>query len=194
MKATATAINLQFTTKDKPVILLSLELSRRQALEAINELQEILGRGKKLVVEIKQYRKQRSLDANAYLWVLCQKIAEALHTTKELVYQKAVREVGQFEILPIREDAVETWVERWGSKGLGWFAEVLDDSKLHGYKKVISYYGSSVYDTHEMSVLIDEIVSQCQELGIETLPPDELESLKALWKAEIQDTKADGRS
>jgi len=69
----------------------------------------------------------------------------------------------------------------WSSKGLGWFAEVLDDSKLPGYKKIIAYYGSSVYDTREMSILIDEIVSQAKELNIETLPPDEVESLKALW-------------
>jgi len=138
-------------------------------------------KGKQLSVEVKQYRQKRSLDANSYLWVLCQKIAEVIRSTKELVYQKTIREVGQFEILPIREDAVETFIDRWSSKGLGWFAEVLDDSKLPGYKKIIAYYGSSVYDTREMSILIDEIVSQAKELNIETLPPDEVESLKALW-------------
>jgi len=186
MKATADNIRLQFNEHDRPEITLSLHLSRRQALETVAELKAVLEKGKQLSVTIEQHRKRRSLDANAYLWVLCQKIAEAVGTTKELVYKKAVRDVGQFEILPIREDAVETWIQIWSSRGLGWFAEVLDDSKIPGYKKVISYYGSSVYDTRQMSILIDEIVSQCKELGIETLPPDELESLKALWG------KADG--
>ena len=89
--------------------------------------------------------------------------------------------MGQFEILPIRDDAVETWIRRWGDKGLGWFAEVMEESKLPGYTKVISYFGSSCYNTREMAVLIDELVATAQELGIETLPPDEVDSLKNLW-------------
>jgi hypothetical protein len=176
MKSTATTIHLAGNT-----LILSLTDTPRQE---VADLQAVVERGKQLSVEVKQYRQKRSLDANSYLWVLCQKIAEVIRSTKELVYQKTIREVGQFEILPIREDAVETFIDRWSSKGLGWFAEVLDDSKLPGYKKIIAYYGSSVYDTREMSILIDEIVSQAKELNIETLPPDEVESLKALWGKE----------
>lgn len=176
MRSLATTIHLAGNT-----LILSLTDTPRQE---VADLQAVVERGKQLSVEVKQYRQKRSLDANSYLWVLCQKIAEVIRSTKELVYQKTIREVGQFEILPIREDAVETFIDRWSSKGLGWFAEVLDDSKLPGYKKIIAYYGSSVYDTREMSILIDEIVSQAKELNIETLPPDEVESLKALWGKE----------
>jgi len=176
MRSTAATIHLAGNT-----LILSLTDTPRQE---VADLQAVVERGKQLSVEVKQYRQKRSLDANSYLWVLCQKIAEVIRSTKELVYQKTIREVGQFEILPIREDAVETFIDRWSSKGLGWFAEVLDDSKLPGYKKIIAYYGSSVYDTREMSILIDEIVSQAKELNIETLPPDEVESLKALWGKE----------
>lgn len=43
------------------------------------------------------------------------------------------------------------------------------------------YFGSSTYDTKQMSVLIDGVVSECQELGIETLPPDEIQDLKNRW-------------
>jgi len=138
---------------------------------------------KKLTLDIKPYRAQRSLDANAYLWVICQKIAEAIGNTKENVYKKFIRDVGQFEILPIREDAVEYWINVvWGGRGLGWYAEVIEDSKLPGYKKVINYLGSSIYNTEEMSVLIDEVVTQAKALGIETLPPAEIASMKDLWE------------
>lgn len=131
------------------------------------------------VAELKEYREKRSLDANSYLWILCQKIAEAVRNiTKEEVYQDAVKRVGQFEFLPIREDAVETFVHRWSGKGLGWFVEILDDSKLLGYKKVIAYYGSSVYDTREMSVLLDDVVSTAKEIGVETATPEELARMK----------------
>ena len=182
MKTTAKDIQLQFDMADQPYITLTLNATRKEALKDVSKLQEIVDNGKQLDVEIQQHRKKRSMDANAYCWVLCQKIAEVIGSTKEEVYQKAVRDVGQFEILPIREEAVETWIERWGSRGLGWFAEVMDDSKLDGYKRVISYYGSSVYDTREMSILIDALVQEARELGIETMPAEELQSLINEWE------------
>jgi hypothetical protein len=116
------------------------------------------------------------------MWALCQKIAEAVGSTKEDIYKKNIREVGQFEILPIREDALKKWIEIWQSRGLGWVCEVMDDSTLPGYKKVINYYGSSTYDTKEMSMLIDSIVQECKTLGIETLTEIELAAMKEGWK------------
>jgi hypothetical protein len=152
-----------------------------EAQKDMEELKKILDKGKLLSVEIKQYRKKRSLDANSLLWVLCQKLAEVLHTTKEEVYKKAIRDVGQFEIVPIRNDAVDAWIRRWGSKGIGWFAEVLVESKIPGYKNVITYFGSSSYDTREISILIDEIVGWCQQMDIESATEDELQRLKDTW-------------
>ncbi len=181
MRATSDSIRLQFNESDQPELVVTIKSPRREAQEAVTEFKQILARGKLLAVEIKQQRAGRSLDANAYCFVLCQKIAEALHTTKDGVYKRAIRDVGQFEIVPIRDDAVETWIERWDTKGLGWFAEVLEDSKLGGYKKVISYYGSSVYSTKEMSVLIDYIVSECKELGIDVISDSDKDLLIQEW-------------
>jgi hypothetical protein len=179
MKTISTAIRHQYNESSMPEIIITCP--DRSVLNNIPELKGAIANGKKLDVEIKIHRNKRSLDANSYLWVLCQKIAEAIRATKEEVYRKAIREIGQFEIVPIKAAAVDRWIEVWNSKGLGWFAEVMDDSKLPGYKKVISYYGSSVYDTREMSVLIDNIVQECKELGIETMTPAELAALKDNW-------------
>jgi hypothetical protein len=177
LKAIANNIRVSFNETQQQEITLTLT-----AKHDIADLKAILANKKLLEIDIHQQKKKRSLDANALLWVLCQKIAEVIHTTKESVYQKFIKEVGQFEIVPIKAEAVERWIEVWNSKGLGWFAEVIEDSKLPGYKKVISYYGSSVYDQREMSVLLDEVVRECRELGIETLPPDEIKALKESWK------------
>jgi len=147
----------------------------------IDDLKLIIANKKELSVEIKAYRKKRSLDSNAYCWILCQKIAEVIHSTKELVYKKVIKDVGQFELMPIKNEAVERWQKVWESKGMGWFSEVLEDSKLEGYKKIVSYYGSSCYDVREMCVLINEIVAQCKELGIETISSNELERMKSAW-------------
>ena len=89
------------------------------------------------IARLSQKREHRSLDANAYLWVLCQKIAEAAGTTKDEVYLDAVRHAGQFEYLPIRADALEAFKRRWNGRGIGWPVEIVDDSKLPGYKKEI---------------------------------------------------------
>ena len=148
----------------------------------ISKLKQVTADGKLLRVEIKQHRNRRSLDANAYCWVLCQRIAESIGQTPENVYREFIRRVGQFEFLPIKNEAVDRFIEIWQSKGIGWFAEKAWDSKLEGYTTVKAYYGSSVYDTREMSVLIDEIVSQCKEMDIETMPPAELEALKQQWR------------
>lgn len=148
----------------------------------ISKLKQVTADGKLLRVEIKQHRNRRSLDANAYCWVLCQRIAEAIQQTPEDVYRDFIRRVGQFEFLPIKDEAVDRFFEIWQSKGIGWFAEKAWDSKLEGYTTVKAYYGSSVYDTREMSVLIDEIVRQCKEMDIETMPPAELEALKQQWE------------
>lgn len=177
MKLTANHISTSYSESGQQLITLALT-----AKTDISDLKAIIANGKLLTVDISKQKKKRSLDANALLWVLCQKIAEVIHSTKELVYQKFIKEVGQFEIVPIKAEAVERWIEVWNSKGLGWFAEVMEDSKLPGYKKVISYYGSSAYDQKEMSVLLDEVVRECKELGIETLPPDEIKALKENWK------------
>lgn len=55
--------------------------------------------------------------------------------------------------------------------------------KLPDYKKVISYYGSSVYDSREMSILINEIVDQVKGLDIETMTPEELNALNEEWES-----------
>lgn len=174
----ANNIRLQYNEDRKPEIVLTLNTTSNESIVA---LKEILSKGKLLDVEISQHREKRSLDANSYCWKLCQLIAEKLHTTKEEVYRVAIKRVGQFEILPLKNESVERWIKNWNSNGYGWVSEIMEDSKLPGYKKVINYYGSSTYDTREMSVLIDEIVQEAKEQGIEVLPPDQIKGLIEEW-------------
>ena len=152
------------------------------------ELRQAIDKGKKLSVTVEPEKRRRSLDANNYCWQIITKIAEAIRSTKEEVYRKLVHDVGQFEIVPIRTDAVSEFVRMWSGRGLGWFAEVEGDSKLDGYSRVVTYFGSSVYDTRQMSILIDEVVIQAKELGIETLPPVEIEAMKNLWEVRHGDS------
>ena len=130
--------------------------------------------------ELQKATQKRSLDANAYCWVLCSKIAAAVGISKEEVYQRAIQEGDQYLMCCVTNEDYGQFVKSWQAKGLGWRVQVLDDSDL-GTKTVFAYYGSSVYDTRAMSRLIDSLVQEAKSLGIETMPPDELAALLEAW-------------
>lgn len=133
-------------------------------------------------VTVKKHREKRSLDANAYAWVLMDKLAEATGTPTSEVYRQAVKDVGgNTEIVCVREKAVQKLCDGWNKNGIGWQTEIMD-SKIDGCKNVVLYYGSSTFDTKQMSRLIDNIVQDCKAVGIETLTPQQLDALKEDWR------------
>lgn len=142
-------------------------------------------------------RKKRSLDANAYCWVLLSKLSEELSRygtviSPEDIYRNLIPHVGgNSKILPIREDAIEEWKAIWGSGRTGWVCEDIGECRtLPGYHNIICYYGSSTYDTEQMSRLIDLIIQECRQLGIETMTPMELAALKSRWEDAQEDKSA----
>lgn len=134
-----------------------------------------------LLIEIKPWVNKRSLNANAYAWVLMDKIAKAQGITKEEVYIHQIRDVGIFKVVTISENAVDTLIKGWSMHGLGWVAEKLDNSEKEGFVDITLYYGSSVYNTQQMKRLIDNITEECRALGIETKTPAEIESMLSAW-------------
>ena len=129
--------------------------------------------------EIKEHHNKRSLDANAYCWVICDKIAKVVGTTKEEVYKDAISQIGSFEPMIIEEKAYENFKRIWERQGLGFLVQEV--SKKDKCIRVNCYYGSSTYDSKEMSLLIDLIVQQAKDLDIETMTPEQLSILKERW-------------
>lgn len=128
----------------------------------------------KHVAEIKQAKKKRSLDANAYMWVLLDKLATTLRIEKTEIYKRLVKEIGgASEVVCVKNEAVEKLCEGWRHNGIGWQTDTFP-SKLEGCTNVVLYYGSSTYDTAQMSRLVDLVVQECKQHGIETLTPSEL--------------------
>ena len=133
-------------------------------------------------LEVKEHRKKRSLDANAYAWVLINKLAEVMRIPPVDVYRQAIQDIsGNSEILPIKEDAVEQFKQAWQHNGIGWLCRDMGKSKLPGYRNLMVYYGSSVYNSRQMSDLIDHLVQDCKALDIETMTPDKLSLLMEEW-------------
>lgn len=160
---------------------LTLEVNEKNDLKAgYDELKDL----EKLSIEIKSYRKARSLSANGYLWVLCGKLAEKIGISKEDVYRQHIINMGIYRPAEISENAVDTLIKGWESKGIGWIAEKVDYGRNEGFSLVNLYYGSSVYNTKQMSRLLDSVIEDCKEQGIQTMTPDEIANMKSLWKAE----------
>lgn len=132
-------------------------------------------------VEIKKYRKRRSLDANAMMWAICSKVADVTGATKEDVYRRNIREVGQYTPLPIKAEAVDDFAAIWAGHGIGWFIDIVDDSKLDGYKLIFAYHGSSCYDTKQMSQLIDCVVQDAKAVGVEVISERERSLMLDAW-------------
>jgi len=149
-------------------------------IEIINYLYNLPDKEKQY--QIAEYKQPRTLNANGYMWKLCTEIAKVINSTKNEVYRKAVSEVGVYTVVTIENDAVETFKTGWGHDKIGWICEVLGQDPSGNYSDVSAYYGSSTYNTKEMSILVDYIVEEAKELGINTLTPNEIENLKSLWK------------
>ena len=136
---------------------------------------------KLLTITTKIFRNKRSRDANSYSWVLMQKIAEDQHTDKCSVYLEMLGRYGVFTHIIVRPGMVDRVISEWRTvKNLG---EVTVSGQTG--IQLQCYFGSSTYDTKEMSVFIEGIVSECHEMGIETATPEELERMKREWGVEL---------
>lgn len=143
-------------------------------------IQYLFNQDKTKKFEVKEYKEKRSLDSNAYAWVLLGKLQDKLHIPKEDIYKDLIRNIGSYVIVPIKDEAVERFRQSWSKNGLGWITETMK-SKLEGFTNVVAYYGSSVYNTAEMSRLIELIVQECKQLDIETKSQAEIDSLLKEW-------------
>lgn len=136
---------------------------------------------KEYKLEIKEHKEKRSLSANSYFWVLADRLAEKLRMAKTDIYRSYIKEIGGNSYLVCcTNSAVDDLCKAWEAKGLGWIAET-EQSKLDGCTNVRLYYGSSVYDTLQMSRLIELIVQDCKENDIHTYDQEELDRLCDEW-------------
>lgn len=150
----------------------------RQELERIYENAGKVDPEKEYTVTIKQRRKKRSLDANAYMWVLLDKLAVKLKTSSDDLYKFFVRYYGKRDEIQLMEEATKTFTDDWSNRGTGWFVDDIGPSRTTpGARSLRIFYGTSVYDTKEMARLIDEVVEECKAQGIETMSKKEIDNL-----------------
>jgi hypothetical protein len=154
----------------KPQVTFELN-ERKPALDMVDCLRSY----DKLAIKIDRYKEKRSLNANNYAWKLITEIGNATRQSKEDVYFLMLKRYGQSEMVSVVADVpVQHYFKHYEEAG---------ESTLKGklFKHYRVYKGSSEFDTKEMSIFIDGIVSEAKELGIETMTPNELAKMKSLW-------------
>lgn len=153
---------------------ITFSVNEKSALSEIDKIKDC----EKLSIKAVKHRNKRSLDSNAYAWVLMQKLAEAVNSDRWSIYLEMLKKYSrEFTFVICKEKAIDKLKELYRTCiDLG----EVDVNGMQGHQMQV-FFGSSSFDTKAMSVFIDGIVSECKELGIETLPPNELERMKAAW-------------
>ena len=154
---------------------LTFEINEKQVASQLDEIKDI----EKLSINVEKHKEKRSLNSNAYAWVLLQKIAEAVKSDKWSIYLQCLqRYSGKFTHMIVKENAVEYAKEVFRTcVDLG---EVTVNGQTGHQLQV--YYGSSTFDSKEMSVFLEGIVQECKELGIETMSPDQIRRMNEQWQ------------
>ena len=156
--------------------IVSLAINEALPVDEINALAN-----KKLNIEIKEWKKKRSLDANAYLWVLCTALAEKRECSKEEVYEEMLQhygcfyqdEDGNYIVITLKADIDTSKID-----GHWKFYKQSEDGKFKSYLMI---KGTSEYDSSEMAKFLDLVVQDAKQEGIQTETPAEIERMKAMW-------------
>lgn len=153
--------------------LITFSCDQNSALYQVDKVKD-----KKLHIEAKRNYNPKSKNANGYAWALMQKIAEAINSDKWSVYVEMLQRYSRvFSLVMVEPGQVAKHRDNYRT-----FVE-LGDIEVNGetWTQLLVFFGSHTFDSKDMSVFIDGLVSECKELGIETIPPEELERMKNEW-------------
>lgn len=161
----------------KLVVSFEVDGNKESLFQTLEELRAT----ERLTIKVAKFREKRSLDANAYAWVLLSKLAEKLNIPKTEIYRSMIKEIGgNSDTVCVQDKAVDSLRDGWERNGIGWVTETMP-SKLPGCTNVILYYGSSSYDKAQMCRLVNLITEECRQQNIEYKSEAELNSLLGRW-------------
>ena len=136
----------------------------------------------KLSIKAVKYRKKRSLDANALLWSCLGQIAASLQADKWDIYLQMLKRYGKYTYICVKPNMVDSVRSQWRE------CEVVGNVNINGTEAVqmLCYFGSSTYNTKEFSVLLDGVISEMHEMGLEVPPSTEMKRALEEWERKTQ--------
>lgn len=130
--------------------------------------------------EIKEKREKRSKDANALMWHCLSQMAKAISPPidKWDMYLMELKKYGKFSYVLLDEKAVDSFKKLWRE------TEVVGEVDVNGRKAVqlLCYYGSSTYNTKEMSVLLDGVIDDMKQMELEPPTPRAMRESLDEWE------------
>lgn len=146
--------------------------------------------GKDLKVIAKPWKTRRSLDSNAYYWVLLTEFARIHNISKPCAHNLMLRRYGQelvFDSAPSYVRIADTEKAEKEALESETFhirptSQVISGTDGVNYRTYVVLLGSSYYNTTEMSQLLDGLISECHECNIETATPEELQRMRQLYE------------
>jgi len=172
----ANNIRIQFNERESPEIVLSIVGLKNEIMSDVSIMKKIIENKKLLSITIKQHREKRSLDANNCLWAVLTNMAAVLHTTKDELYLIMLKRYGQFTYVIVKNEAVEMFTRSYR------LTEEKGKTKDGTGTQLLCYFGSSEYNTLQMSRLLDGVIQEAHEIGVETPTRSEIELMKSQWK------------
>lgn len=149
-----------------------------------------------LDVEMKKHKRKRSLDANAYYWVLLTKLAKILRLSNAELHNNLLSKYGFLEyiegktlkiVLPDTDAAYKKVMDS-EIYHLRPTSDVRCGNDGNLYRTYLMLRGSSTYNTEEMSRLIDGLISECKDIGMsdsEIASPEERRILKERYGVNV---------
>lgn len=139
---------------------------------------------KDLKIKVTKITNPRSLDANAYFHVLCDKLRQKLGLSMAHMKNILITSYGQIEYISegqaliYKTNAPVEYIQELEEAHMK-FMKVGDDG-AYWYKV---YRGSHTYDSQEMHILLEGTISEAKEQGIETKTPDGIRHMEELWQS-----------
>lgn len=146
---------------------------------AMNELESIMV-ADKLSIKAVKYRAKRSLDANAMLWACLGEIANSMTPPADKwdIYLQMLKRYGKFTYICVKPSVVDAMKAQWRE------CEVVGEVDINGQKAVqlLCYFGSSTYNTQEFSRLLEGVISEMSEIGLQVPPSQDMRRALEQWE------------
>ena len=164
-------INLSWDQRDNSVTLSLNE-------NVFNDLKQLKDKDKLLIIEVEEYRNRRTRDANACLWWCIQRIAQAINTDSWSVYISMLHRYGSFTTVTVKEEALNDLRRKWRE------VDEIGNRIINGrtYVDANLYFGSSTYNVQEFAHLLEGVISEMKEMGLETPLPDDIRYALERWE------------
>lgn len=172
--------SLAFTADGRPLVTFEV-FEYQPAVKMAQSYKD----GVRVAIKVTKYNEKRSLDANAYYWLLLNKLAAVLKISNSYCHNVMLRRYGTLEeidgkpvylVIPDTDEA-EKKADESETYHIKPTSNVREGNDGKMYRTYMLLKGSSRYDTAEMSRLISGLVDECRQCGIETMTPEELARL-----------------